>query len=45
MGRCKCMSELQMGLIFVGILLLVVVILVVSAAMVCGLPCSGVGDV
>jgi hypothetical protein len=36
---------LQMGLIFVGILLLVVVILVVSAAMVCGLPCSGVGDV
>ena len=39
------MSELQMGLIFVGILLLVVVILVVSAAMVCGLPCSGVGDV
>ncbi len=39
------MSEIQMGLIFVGILLLVVVILVVSAAMVCGLPCSGVGDV
>jgi hypothetical protein len=39
------MSELQMGLIIVGILALVVVILFVSAAMVCRLPCSGVGDV
>ncbi len=39
------MSELQMGLIVVGILVLVVVILIVSAAMVCGLPCSGIGDV
>ncbi len=39
------MSELQMGLIFVGILVLVVVILIVSAATVCGLPCIGVGDV
>ncbi len=39
------MSELQMGLIVVGILALVVVILIVSAAMVCGLPCIGVGDV
>ena len=39
------MSELQMGLIIVGILALVVVILFVFAAMVCGLPCSGVGDV
>ena len=39
------MSEIQMGLIFVGILALVVVILIVSAAMVCGLPCASVGDV
>jgi hypothetical protein len=39
------MSEIHMALIFVGILLLVVVILGVSAAMVCGLPCSGMGDV
>ena len=39
------MSELQVGLIFVGILLVVVVILIVSAAMVCGSPCVGVGDV
>jgi hypothetical protein len=39
------MSEIQMGLIFVTILVLVVVILIVSAGMVCGLPCIGVGDV
>jgi hypothetical protein len=39
------MSEMQMGLIIVGILVLLVVILFVSAAMVCGLPCSGMGDV
>jgi hypothetical protein len=39
------MSEIQMGLIFIGILLLVVVILIVSAAMVCELPCIGIGDV
>jgi hypothetical protein len=39
------MSEIHMALIFVGILLLVVVILVVWAGMVCGLPCVGVGDV
>ena len=39
------MSEIHMALIVVGILALVVVILVVSAAMVCGLPCTGVGDV
>jgi hypothetical protein len=36
------MSELQMGLIIVGILGLLVVILFVSAAIVCGLPCSGI---
>jgi hypothetical protein len=39
------MSEIQKGLIFVGILALVIVILVVWAVMVCGLPCVGVGDV
>ena len=39
------MSEIQMGLIFVAILALVVVILIVSATMVCELPCVGVGDV
>ncbi len=39
------MSEIQMGLIFVGILLLVVAILVVWAGMVCGLPCVGMGGV
>jgi hypothetical protein len=39
------MSELQMGLIIVGILGLLVVILFVSAAIVCGLPCSSIGDV
>jgi hypothetical protein len=39
------MSEIHMALIIVGILALVGVILVVSAAMVCGLPCTGVGDV
>ncbi len=39
------MSVIHMVLIFVGILALVVVILVVAAAMVCGLPCTGVGDV
>jgi hypothetical protein len=39
------MSEIQMGLIFVGILALVIVILVVSAGMVCRLPCIGVRDV
>ena len=39
------MSEIQMGLIFVGILALVIVTLVVSAGMVCGLPCIGAGDV
>jgi hypothetical protein len=36
------MSEIQMGLIFLGILVLVVVILVVWAASICGLPCIGV---
>jgi hypothetical protein len=39
------MNIIHMALIFVGILLLVVVILMVWAAMVCGLPCSGLGDV
>jgi hypothetical protein len=39
------MSEMQIGLIIVGILVLLLVILFVSAAMVCGLPCSGMGDV
>jgi hypothetical protein len=39
------MSDLRIGLIIVGILGLLVVILGVSAAMVCGLPCSGMGDV
>ncbi len=38
------MREIHMALIFVGILALVVVILIVSVAMVCGLPCTGVGD-
>ncbi len=45
MGGASGMSELQMGLIFVGILLLVAVILIVSASIVCGSPCVGVGDV
>jgi hypothetical protein len=45
LGGASDMSEIHMALIFVGILLLVVVILVVWAGMVCGLPCVGVGDV
>ncbi len=39
------MSEIQVGLIFLGILVLVVVILIVWAAMVCELPCMFVGKV
>ena len=39
------MSEIYIALIFIGVLALVVVILIVSSAMVCGLPCTGVGDV
>ena len=39
------MSDIRIGLIIVGILVLLVVMLFVSAAMVCGLPCSGMGDV
>jgi hypothetical protein len=38
------MSEIQMGLIFVGILVVVILILLVYAAMICGLPCYGVGS-
>ena len=38
------MSEIQVGLIFLGILVLVVGILVVGAAIVCGLPCYNVGS-
>ncbi len=38
------MSEIQMGLIFLGILVVVVVILFVWAAMVCGLLCINVGS-
>ncbi len=38
------MSEIQVGLIFLGILVLVVVILTVWAAMICGLPCYNVGS-
>ena len=38
------MSEIQVGLIFLGILVLVVVILIVWAAMICGLPCYDVGS-
>jgi hypothetical protein len=46
MGRCNSgMSEIHIALIFIGILALVVIILVISAAMVCGLPCVGVGNV
>jgi hypothetical protein len=37
------MSEIQVGLIFLGILVLVEVILIVWAAMICGLPCMFVG--
>jgi hypothetical protein len=33
------MSEIKMGLIVVGILALLTLILVVWAAMLCGLPC------
>jgi hypothetical protein len=44
MGRCNSgMSVEHMVLIFVGVLALVVIILIISAAMVCGLPCVGVG--
>ncbi len=37
------MSEIRMLLIFVGILVLLTLILVVYAAMICGLPCVYVG--
>ncbi len=37
------MNEIQVGLIFLGICLLLTLILVVWAAMVCGLPCTFVG--
>ena len=39
------MSDIHVALIFVGILVSVVVILMVWAAMVCGLPCAVMGDV
>ncbi len=38
------MSEIQVGLIVLGILVVVVVILLVWAAMICGLPCDDVGS-
>ena len=37
------MSEIQAGLIFLGILVVLVFVLVVYAAMICGLPCYDVG--
>ena len=37
------MSEIQVGLIFLGLLVVVVGILIVWAGMVCGLPCMFVG--
>ena len=38
------MSEIQMGLIFVGLLVLLVLILLVYATVLCELPCVGVGS-